>query len=254
MHSSFSRIDHRPWPLPAGRFNWRQSWIDLLFAHWRIDANLLRPLVPKELEIQEFDGSSWIGVVPFRMENVMLRGVPNMPWVSAFAELNVRVYVEYKGRSGVWFLSLDAANSVAVWAARKFFHLPYYWAAIQIQERDGGFDYASKRRRGGLGAGKSGQNFANFQASYKPISAVYEAQPGTLEHWLTERYCLFAQSPAGELFSADVHHVPWPLQKAEATISENRLFEPHNLTVEGPPELLHFSKSIDVAVWNLQRC
>jgi len=228
--------------------------MDLLFAHWRIDANLLRPLVPKELEIQEFDGSSWIGVVPFRMENVMLRGLPNMPWVSAFAELNVRVYVEYKGRSGVWFLSLDAANSAAVWAARKFFHLPYYWAAMEIKKQGGGFAYKSKRRRGGLGAGKGDLHLANFQATYKPISSVYEAQSGTLEHWLTERYCLFAQSPDGKLFSADVHHIPWPLQSAEAKIYKNQLFEPHNLVVQRPPELLHFSKSIDVAVWNLKCC
>src|SRR4051794_15783952 len=116
----------RPWPVPAARWTWRQSWYDLLFAHWPVPAADLRRLVPDGLRVQEFDGTSWVGVVPFRMAGVMRRSLPDLPWVSAFPELNLRLYVERDGKPGVWFLSLDAANALAVWAARRLFHLPYH--------------------------------------------------------------------------------------------------------------------------------
>src|SRR5688572_16899802 len=134
MHSSLSRLEHRPWPLPAGPWTWRQSWRDLLFAHWPVPAAMLQSLIPKGLVIQEFEGNSWIGLVPFRMTGVMRRPWPDFPWVSAFPELNVRVYVEHErdGKPGVWFLSLDAPNPLAVWTARRFFHLPYFRSAMSV--------------------------------------------------------------------------------------------------------------------------
>jgi len=132
MHSAFDRVDHRPWPIPSHRWTWRQSWCDLLFAHWPIPAADLRPLVPAPLEVQEFDGTSWIGIVPFRMQGVMRRPWPDLPYFSAFPELNVRLYVEHEGRPGVWFLSLDATSALAVWAARRFFHLPYFHSKIRL--------------------------------------------------------------------------------------------------------------------------
>ena len=128
MHPSLRQTDHRPWPLPPGPWTWRQQWCDLLFAHWPMPVAALRALVPPVLEIQEFDGTSWVGVVPFHMRGVMRRPLPDLPWVSAFAELNLRLYVVHGGRPGVWFVSLDAANPLAVWAARTFFHLPYFHA------------------------------------------------------------------------------------------------------------------------------
>ncbi|HEY1409586.1 MAG TPA: DUF2071 domain-containing protein, partial [Promineifilum sp.] len=103
-HTSFQYLAHRPWDMPAGRWTWRQSWQDLLFAHWPVPAEAIRPLVPAALNVQEFDGASWIGIVPFHMAGVMRRPLPDMPWVSAFPELNVRVYVEAGGKPGVWFL------------------------------------------------------------------------------------------------------------------------------------------------------
>jgi uncharacterized protein len=245
MHPAFTRTDHRPWPHPQRPHHWRQSWLDLMFAHWRIDAEALRPLVPPELEIQEFDGSSWIGVVPFRMRGVMLRGLPSLPWVSNFPELNLRIYVEHEGRPGVWFFSLDASNSLAVWAARTFFHLPYQWASMGIEERAGTYHYRSRRHLG--------PERAEFAATYRPTSDVFEAEPGSLEHWLTERYQLFAQSPDGRLFKGQIHHHPWPLQRAETEIARNRLLAPHGLAVEGAPESVLFAKRIEVAVWNLER-
>jgi uncharacterized protein YqjF (DUF2071 family) len=241
MHPSLLELDHRPWPIPSRPWIFRQSWCDLAFLHWPIAAEKLRPLVPAGLAIEEFEGSSWIGVVPFRMTGVMLRPLPDLPWVSAFPELNVRVYVERDGKPGVWFLSLDAANPVAVWGARRFFHLPYHLAGMSVVEHAGAIRYRSRRKG------------AEFVARYRPTSDVYRAARGTLEHWLTERYCLYALAPDGSLWRNDVHHPHWPLQSAEVEILENTMLAPHGLEVEGPPALVHFARRLDVIVWDPER-
>jgi uncharacterized protein len=239
--SPLARQEHRPWPIPAAPWTWRQSWLDLLFAHWPVPASALRPLVPAALELQEFDGCAWIGLVPFRMAGVMRRPLPDMPGISAFPELNVRTYVELDGKPGVWFLSLDAANRLAVWAARRFFHLPYYHAEMSLTPQGDEIHYASTR------AG------AELKATYAPTSEPYLAAPGSLEHWLTERYCLYARAPDGSLWRNDVQHHPWPLQRARATFERNTLFGFHGISVEGPPALLHFARRLDVVVWNAER-
>ncbi|MEP7052331.1 MAG: DUF2071 domain-containing protein [Pseudomonadota bacterium] len=241
MHLALSRQDHRPWPIPEQRWTWRQSWQDLLFAHWPISAKELRPFVPAELEIEEFGGSSWIGVVPFRMTGVMRRGLPDLPWVSAFPELNVRLYVQHGGKPGVWFLSLDASNPLAVWAARRFFHLPYYRAQMALR-RDGA-DYVYASHRPG----------AEFKGRYRPCSGLEPAAPGTLEHWLTERYCLYARDPHGTLWRNEVHHLPWPLQRAEMEIERNTFFDFHGLAQPTSAPILHFAERIDVVVWSGER-
>jgi uncharacterized protein YqjF (DUF2071 family) len=175
------------------------------------------------------------------MTGVMRRPLPDLPWVSAFPELNVRTYVERDGKPGVWFLSLDATNALAVWAARRFFHLPYHRARMSIGRRCTEFVYHSSR------AG------AEFAGTYVPTSPVYEAAKGSLEHWLTERYCLYAEGPDGSLWRNEVHHAPWPLQKAEACVERNTLFESHGLTVSGAPALLHFARELEVVVWGAER-
>lgn len=241
-HVAFARVDHRPWPVPATAWTWRQSWRDLLFAHWPVPAHELRHLVPAPLAIQEFDGTSWVGLVPFRMSGVMRRPFPDVPWVSAFPELNVRLYVEHDGRPGVWFLSLDATNPLAVWAARRFFHLPYFRARITLREDAEGVRYAS-RRAGGAPL---------LDVRYRATSPPYETRLGTLEHFLTERYCLYARSPDGRLWRNEVHHAPWPLQSAAADFATNTYLASHGLPVAGPPALLHFARRIDVVVWGAQ--
>lgn len=244
MHVAFSRTDHRPWPVPHGRWTWRQSWKDLLFAHWPVPASQIRPLVPSGLTVQELAGTSWVGVVPFRMSGVMRRPFPDLPGLSAFPELNLRLYVERDGKPGVWFLSLDAANPVAVWAARRFFHLPYFLAEIAFCHRPDGFAFSSQR------SGVAGR--VAFRAHYRASSATFEAQPGSLESFLAERYCLYAQAPGGALYRADVHHVPWPLQEAVGEVEAADLMVPHGLQVHGPP-ILHFSRGVDVVVWPMVR-
>lgn len=245
MHPALHHTAHRPWPHPAGRWVWRQSWRDLLFAHWPVPAEMLRPLVPPGLTVQTFDGTSWVGVVPFRMAGVMRRPLPDLPWISAFPELNVRLYVERDGRPGVWFLSLDATNRLAIWAARRFFHLPYVHARMTVEAESEAVRYHSERLDAPRGL--------TFEATYGPTSAVYAATPGTLEHFLTERYCLYARSTRGALYRSEVQHAPWPLQRAEAEVRCNELVQPFGLKLDGPPALLHFARRIDVVVWPPER-
>jgi uncharacterized protein YqjF (DUF2071 family) len=240
MHPALDATEHRPWPIPERPWSWRQTWCDLLFAHWPIAVDRLRAVVPSSLTIQQFDGTAWIGVVPFRMEGVMRRPLPDLPWVSAFPELNVRTYVERDGKAGVWFFSLDASNSLAVWAARRFFHLPYFRASMQAVRRGDAVHYRSHRASGN----------AAFEARYEPTSGPYTSTPGTLEHWLTERYCLFAESPDRRIFSTDVHHRPWPLQRAQADITRNTMLESQGLPVGDGVPVLHFSRRLDVIVWS----
>lgn len=243
-HDSLSRLAHRPWDLPTSPWTWRQSWRDLLFAHWPVRAADIRRFVPAPLRVQEFDGTSWVGLVPFRMAGVMRRPLPDLPWISAFPELNVRLYVEHEGKPGVWFLSLDAANRLAVWAARRFFHLPYFNARITVEETGDGIRYTARR--------PAGEPF--LEARYRPTSPSYEGAPGTLEHWLAERYCLYAQSPDGTLWRNEVHHLPWPLQTAEAEFFRNTYLSSHGLQVPRDPVTLHFARRVDVVVWNAERC
>src|SRR6267378_5798420 len=181
MSAILQQVAHRPWPLPAGPWVMAQIWHDLLFAHWPVDAALLRPLVPPQLQIDTFGGQAWLAVVPFRMTGVRLRGTPPLPWLSRFPELNVRTYVTYGGKPGVYFFSLDADNAPAVWAARTFYHLPYFQAAMTVQGRADGIYHSSRRH----------SRAAEFGGHYRPVSEVRLSAKGSIEHWLTERYCLY---------------------------------------------------------------
>ena len=169
MHRTLTDVAHRPWPLPAGPWIMAQTWHDLLFAHWRIDAALLRPLIPAPLEIDTFQNEAWIGVVPFRMSGVRLRATPALPALSAFPELNVRTYVTYGGKPGVWFFSLDAANAIAVSVARAWFHLPYFNARMRCESRNGWIEYTSERTHRGAASAK-------LRARYRPAGEIFLAQ------------------------------------------------------------------------------
>jgi hypothetical protein len=222
------------------------KWHDLLFMHWPVPVEVLRPLVPAGLEIDTFDGVAWLGVVPFRMSGIRARGTPAMPWVSAFAELNVRTYVTAGGRAGVWFFSLDAASRLAVRVARATFRLPYFDAQMHIAgttgDAAGAVTYSSVRTHRNAPP-------AEFAATYTPTGEVYRAQPGDLDHWLTERYCLYAASPAGRLSRGEIHHSPWPLQPAACDTTVNTMTHQLGITLPPAPPLLHFAKQLDVVAW-----
>src|SRR5688500_11938031 len=234
---------HRPWPMPDSPWIMTQTWHDLLFAHWPVDPSALRGLVPAAFELDLYEGQAWLGIVPFRMSNVAPRGVPALPWVSAFPELNVRTYVRAAGRGGVYFFSLDASNPVAVGVARTLAHLPYYTAEMQVDEQDSWVAYTSRR--------KISDSPAELVAKYRPLGAPVPPVPGTLEHFLTERYCLFTTDKRSRAFTLDIHHPPWPLQSAEAEFAVNTMAAAAGIGLPDTPPLLHFAKRQDMVAWNL---
>ena len=231
---------HRPWPLPDESWVMAQTWDDLLFAHWRVPAEEIARLVPQGLEVDQHDGSGWIGVTPFLLTGFRLRGTVPLPGLSTFPELNVRTYVTVDGKPGIWFFSLDAASRLAVEGARRTYKLPYFHARMSAERRGERVVYSSER------ADASGRR---FDATYRPAGEVFNAQPGSLEWFLAERYCLYAVD-RGRLHRAEVHHPPWPLQEAEIELRANTM-PPPQLSPEGPP-LCHFSRRQDVLIWPLR--
>lgn len=225
-----------------------QSWHDLLFAHWPIDPALLRPHIPVALEIDTFNGQAWIAVVPFRMSGVRLRLTPALPWLSAFPELNVRTYVVTEGKPGVWFFSLDAGNPVAVALARAWFHLPYFRAHMECEDRDGWIQYTSQRTRTHRYASP-----ATLHARYRPTAEVFESKQGTLEYFLTERYCLYAADSYRRISRGEIHHKSWQLQIAEANFQLNSMAEAAGIALPPQKPLLHFARRQNVVVWAPQR-
>jgi uncharacterized protein YqjF (DUF2071 family) len=223
-----------------------QRWHDLLFAHWRVPVEMLRPLVPRPLPVDTFDAAAWVGVIPFRMTNLRPRLIPALPWLSAFPELNVRTYVTVDGKPGVYFFSLDAGNPVAVAAARALFDLPYYRADMRVMQDGDGVRYRSTRTHRGAPA-------AHFVARYRPTGAPFEPTPGSLDHFLTERYCLYTVSFRGHVFRVEIDHRPWPLQPAEATLEVNTMASAQGIALPNDPPLLHFARRQDVVVWMPER-
>ena len=220
----------------------QQTWNDLLFAHWAVPQEQLRPLVPSELPLDSYDGQCWVAVAPFHMSGIRGRFMPPLPGVSALPELNVRTYVTYGGKAGVYFFSLDAASRLAVWGARTFYKLPYFFATMNVRDREGWIDYRSSRST----------SPAEFRGSYRPVSQVQLRPPGSLEHWLTERYCLYTVS-GGNVYRSEIHHPQWPLQDAEAEIQMNSMAAAARIVLPSAIPLLHFSKKLEVLIWPLNK-
>lgn len=250
-------VEHRPYALPRGPWIMKQVWHDLLFAHWEVDAAALRRLIPDALPLdlwrdpQDGRERAFLAIVPFRMSGIRPRLLPPAPWLSAFPELNVRAYVIRDGRPGVYFFSLEAANWLAVAIARAWFHLPYFNARMQFEREAAprnAIRYSSHRIHGGAPD-------ADFAGSYGPAGPIELAQPGSLEHWLTERYCLYTTDGRGRVIRGEIHHAPWPLQPAFARIDVNSMARAAGLDLFPPGEapLLHFAERLDVLVWRPER-
>jgi uncharacterized protein len=233
---------HRPWPLPDRSWVMGQTWEDLLFAHWRATADALRALLPPELELDVYEDEAWIGVTPFAVSGLRARGLPPLPLVSSFLELNTRTYVTAGDKPGIWFFSLDAASALAVEGARRGYKLPYFRANMRANRRGEWLWYESRRRDA---RGKP----AVFQGRYRASGERIDPDPRSLAHFLTERYCLYTLDE-GRLKRAEIHHRPWPLQPAEAVIEENTM-PPEGVDLIDKDPLLHFSARQDVVIWPL---
>jgi uncharacterized protein len=220
----------------------QQTWNDLLFAHWTVPRERLRALVPSELPLDSYDGQCWVAVAPFHMSGIRGRLMPPIPGTSALPELNVRTYVTYGGKPGVYFFSLDAASRLAVWGARTFYKLPYFFAKMHVRDHEGWTEYTSSRA----------SSPAEFRGHYRPCGPVQLRAPGSLEHWLSERYCLYTVS-GGNVYRSEIHHPQWPLQDAEADFQSNTMAASAGVTLPSAIPLLHFSKRLNVLIWPLKK-
>src|SRR5918998_2146298 len=236
------RTEHRPYSLPKGTWALGMSWRDLLFMHWPVRADSLRPLLPSALSLDTFDGSAWLGVVPFRMTGVRPRFVPAVPPLSNFPELNLRTYVTAGGKPGIWFFSLDAHNPLAVRLARATFHLPYFDAEMSCDATDGEVAYRSVRTHRDAPP-------AEFEARYRPVGEPFESGRGTIENFLTERYCLYSADKRGVVRRGEVHHQMWPLQPAEVEVRTLAMTRQIGLELPETDPILHFSRRLDVLAW-----
>ena len=216
-----------------------QTWHDLLFAHWPVSVKTVRAKVPPQFEVDLFDGEAWLSIVAFRMTNVAPRGVPSLPWVSEFPELNVRTYVRVDDKPGVFFFSLDAGSAVAVAAARAMFNLPYFPAAMKVIKAGKVTRYESARESGGS---------AELAVTYQPRGRFFTAKEGTREHFLTERYCLYNLNRSGGACRMDIHHPRWHLYDATAAFDRNTMAEAAGFHINNSP-LLHFSPRQDMVCW-----
>jgi uncharacterized protein YqjF (DUF2071 family) len=237
---SLEEIEHRPWPLPTRPWLMGQTWHHLLFAHWRVEPSDIDRLLPAPLTAHRRDGSAWLGITPFAVAGLRLRGTPPLPWLSWFPELNVRTYVEVDGKPGIYFFSLDAGRRAAVVAARRSHRLPYFHARMSIEHIATEVSYASER------IDPSGPP-ARFRARYAPAGARTDDPLG---RWLAERYCLYVVDERGRVLRGEIHHPAWPLQPARAEFDLNEMAQPLGIDLREDP-LLHYSARQDTLIWPL---
>jgi uncharacterized protein len=218
-------VSHRPWPAPKGHWEQAQTMEDVLFAHWRVEPEALARLLPPELAVDTFAGGAWLGIVALRVANLRLRGLPPVPGISSFVELNVRTYVTLGDRPGIWFFSLELGNAIVVEAMKRLYRLP-----------------ASRER---IEAAVGSYELAGFDARYAALGEPFQAGPGSLEEFLAERFCFYT-ADGGRLYRAEVHHAPWQLQRAEGTVEATTI-----LPVGDEPHLL-YAASQDMLAWGLE--
>jgi uncharacterized protein YqjF (DUF2071 family) len=237
---------HRPWPAPMAPWIMTQRWNDLLFMHYSLAPEVVRALVPEFLTLDTYKQRAWVSVTPFWINHLRPPGVPSLPWLSHFSEINVRTYVSYDGKPGVYFFSLDASNLSAVWGARVFYRLPYWQASMKVKGKGGArIDYVSKRQHG--------PKPAELRCSYAPASRrTFQARPGSIEHFLTERYCLYAVSRKHR-YRAEIHHLAWDLQDAMVALEENTMAQPTGLQLPAQPDLAYFARELKVLFWAPER-
>lgn len=233
---------HRPWPLPSRPWAMRQVWSNLLFAHWPTDVNNLAALLPPGITLDTWEGDAWVGIVPFQMPYLSIRGVPNIPAFTHLLETNVRTYVRVGDKPGVYFFSLDADNPIVVEAARRWFYLPYLTARFTCEFSPKQVDYEVNRT-------DSRAKAATFSASYRPVGPAHTAAPDSFEEWLTARYALYTVNRRGRVLRGDVTHKPWSLAPAEAEIRANTLAQSHGIALADTTPWLHYADRVDVLAW-----
>ncbi|PLR78979.1 DUF2071 domain-containing protein [Bacillus sp. V3-13] len=235
---------HRLFPLPDRPWLMIQRWDHVFFYHWAIPSSLLKDHIPKQLELDEFDGVAWLGIVHFEVNKLKVRGIPRFPFLEGFLELNVRTYVKYRGKPGIYFFNLDASSPIVVFLAKTGYLLPYRKAELNSLKTEKGFKFRNKRI-------VSKEKTEKFSAIIQQTEALYYSQEGSLDHWLTERYCAWT-SIGSKLCRVDIHHLKWRLSRAKAEIKANTMasFLP-SWRFDTEP-LVHYSPSKEAYFWPLK--
>ncbi len=225
---------------PATNLPWlmKQTWSDILFAHYPVPRKILEKLIPTELTLDTFYQTGWVSIVPYFTSSVHLRGLPPIPGTAAYPGFNIRTYVTMNGKPGVYFFRLTAANFLAAYTAKTFFRLPYSYMNMQFKKAKDLIVFESEKKSG-----------LQLLCNYKSISEAHQTQQGSLEEWLVERYCLYTVNKKGVPLQADILHDPWHLERAEAEFHQNTLLTSLNIVPENEKPILHFAKQRVVRFW-----
>ena len=234
-----SQTGHRLRPLPKMPWLMALNEEHVLFMHWPLPVEQLRPLVPPKMEIDTYNGQAWLSLIPFRMGNLHLRDLPPVPGTSTVIQVGLRTYIHVNHEPAIYYLTLYADNLLYMWIARHLFQLPYHKAQMKFNQNDAGFHFECHDPASG----------AEFVGSYRPFGHSSPAKPGSLEYFLLERYTLFAQSPEGGLYRGEVHHLPWPVQSVEVKIERNTIPNTVGITLPQTDPLLHFSPGVHDIAW-----
>jgi hypothetical protein len=254
-------VQHRPWLPPDAHWLLSQSWNDLLFAHFPVDPPLLRGLVPEAMTLDLYDGVAWLTVSPFCTTHMRPSGVPPVPGLSYFPRVNLRTYVTMRDRKGqdkpgVYYFSVDAANLSAVWFGRIWLHMEYWHSKIKVS----GATIAARKPEGRsihfrsqrLHGPKAEAGPVRLEVSYTPEGSPATARRGSLDEFLTERYCVYSQH-GRNYYRIEIHHQPWALQKAAVEFTANNMAEPMGVQLPAQPALCHFSRTQKMLVWAPER-
>lgn len=223
--------------------NWTmtQMWEHLFFAHWPVSTEMIRNLVPRQLEIDTFGGMAWIGIIPFLMNGFKLKYTPTS-YPFAFPEINVRTYVKANGSPAIYFITLDAADPFVVNVAKRWYHLPYFHGEMSLRRKGRAFLFQSRRK-------KPAKPVATFQGEFYPISDGFIPREGSIEHWLAERYVYFTKCPLlNKVYGGEVYHEPWTLQKARAQIHVNTMGHAYDLELPNPPQYMHYARGVEAQI------
>ena len=243
-------VEHRPWLPPNSQWLISQSWNDLLFAHFAIDPPALRRLVPDALTLDLYDGVAWLTISPCCTSHMRPSGIPPVPGLSFFPQVNLRTYVTLQGKPGILYFSVDAANLSVVWFARTFFRMQFWHSAIQVSgatiqaraSQDRSIYFRSSRLNG------RATHPSELDVVYAPEGNSWRARRGSLDEFLTERYCVYSWNRR-TYYRTEVHHQPWLLQRASVEIRTNSIADSLGLTLPATPDLCHFSRSLKMLAW-----
>lgn len=232
---------HRPWPPPERPYLQKEGWCSILFAHWPLPPDLLRPLIPPGLELDLWGGSAWLGITPFFMTDVRPHGLPAIPGFSTFPQVDLRTYVRRRDKPGVFYLNLEAPNPAAVWGARALYHMAYFLARVEGEVDGERVTFRSRR--------ESDRGVVSWRSTHWPVSECRSVAPGTVEEFLIDRWVMYTAGGRHGLSRTEIHRLPWQIQDARVEILSNSLAAAHGISLPDTPPLVHCSPGVETLIW-----